>query len=66
MAALQREGQNLPPPCVCYPKDPMWNRVNNLMPLIMCTKFPKDQIILTLFSRVWDKNPPSVVKCRGE
>ena len=20
--------QNLPPPCVCYPKDPMWNRVN--------------------------------------
>ena len=25
MAVLQ--GQNLPPSCVCYPKDPMWNRV---------------------------------------
>ena len=23
-------GQNLPSPCVCYPKDPMWNRVNPL------------------------------------
>ena len=20
-------GQNLPFPCMCYPKDPMWNRV---------------------------------------
>ena len=28
MAVLQGSGQNLPSPCVCYPKDPMWNRVN--------------------------------------
>ena len=32
MAVLQGGGvggrQNLPSPCVCYPKDPMWNRVN--------------------------------------
>ena len=27
MALLQGGGQNLPSPCVCYPKDPMWNRV---------------------------------------
>ena len=29
MAVLQGGGQNLPPPppCVCYPKDSMWNRV---------------------------------------
>ena len=27
MAVLQGGGQNLPSPCVCYPKDPMWNRV---------------------------------------
>ena len=27
MAMLQGGGQNLPSPCVCYPKDPMWNRV---------------------------------------
>ena len=32
MAVLQGGGQNLPSPCVCYPKDPMWNSVNwNLM-----------------------------------
>ena len=24
---LQGGGQNLPSPCVCYPKDLMWNRV---------------------------------------
>ena len=29
MAVLQGGGQNLPSPCVCYPKDPMWNRVNH-------------------------------------
>ena len=29
MAVLQGGGQNLPSPCVCYPKDPMWNRVKN-------------------------------------
>ena len=28
MAVLQEGGQNLPSTCVCYPKDPMWNRVN--------------------------------------
>ena len=27
MAVLQGGRQNLPSPCVCYPKDPMWNRV---------------------------------------
>ena len=27
MAVLQGGEQNLPSPCVCYPKDPMWNRV---------------------------------------
>ena len=27
MAVLQGGGQNLPSPCVRYPKDPMWNRV---------------------------------------
>ena len=31
MAVLQEGGQNLPSPCVCYPKDPMWNRVKNLV-----------------------------------
>ena len=37
----------------------------------MCTKFQINRIILTLFSGVWDKNPPSppvaekVVKCRA-
>ena len=27
MAVLQEDGQNLPSLCVCYPKDPVWNRV---------------------------------------
>ena len=27
MAVLQGGGQNLPSPCVCYPKDPIWNRL---------------------------------------
>ena len=40
------------------------------MPLIMCTKFQTNQIILTLFSGVWDKNPSpvaeKVVKCRRQ
>ena len=27
MAVLQGGKQNLPSPCVCYPEDPMWNRV---------------------------------------
>ena len=26
-AVLQGGRQNLPSPCMCYPKDPMWNRV---------------------------------------
>ena len=30
MAVLQGGGQNLPSPCVCYPKDPIWNRVKQL------------------------------------
>ena len=30
--------------------------LNSLMPLIMCSKFQTNQIILTLFSGVWDKN----------
>ena len=29
MVVLQGGGQNLPSPCVCYPKDPMWNRVKD-------------------------------------
>ena len=29
MAVLQGGGQNLPSPCVCYPKDLMWNRVKS-------------------------------------
>ena len=32
MAVLQGGGQNLPFPSVCYPKDPMWNRVNPIRP----------------------------------
>ena len=36
--------------------------INSLMPLIMCTKFQINQIILTLFSGVWDKNPTPVTK----
>ena len=40
------------------------------MPLIMRTKFQTNQIILTLFSGVWDKNPTPVaekgVKCRRQ
>ena len=43
---------------------------NSPMPLIMCTKFQINQIILTLFSGVWDKNPipvaEKVVKCRTQ
>ena len=39
------------------------------MPLIMSTKFQINQIILTLFPGLWDKNPTTVaekvVKCRG-
>ena len=27
MAVSQGGGQNLLSPCVCYPKDPLWNRV---------------------------------------
>ena len=27
MAVLKGGGQNLPSPCVCYPKDPMWSKV---------------------------------------
>ena len=29
MAVLQGGRQNLPSPFVCYPKDPMWNRVKS-------------------------------------
>ena len=32
------------------------------MPLIICTKFQTNQIILTLFSGVWDKNPTPVAE----
>ena len=39
------------------------------MPLIMRTKFEINQILLTLFSGVWDKNSipiaEKVVKCRN-
>ena len=49
MAVLQGGGQNLPSPCVCYPKDPMWNRVNTLAEICLFS----DRIfifeILTLF-----------------
>ena len=30
------------------------------MPFIMCTKFQINQIILTLFSGMWDRNPTLV------
>ena len=44
--------------------------LNSLMLLIMCTKFQINQIILTLFSGLWDKNPTpvaeKVVKCRRQ
>ena len=30
MAVLKGVGQNLLSPCVCYPKDSMWNRVKKL------------------------------------
>ena len=36
MAVLQGGEQNLPSPCVCYPKDPMWNRVKG-MEVVMAT-----------------------------
>ena len=29
MAVLQGDGQNLPSQYVCYPKDPIWNKVKN-------------------------------------
>ena len=35
MAVLQGGRQNLPSPCVCYPKDPMWNRVKTIQKLDM-------------------------------
>ena len=38
MAVLQGGGQNLPSQCVCYPKDPLWNRVNNLYAFNVCKK----------------------------
>ena len=41
MAVLQGGGQNLPPPCVCYPKDPMWNRVNSAKLQILSNNFSK-------------------------
>ena len=31
------------------------------MPVITCTKFQSNQIILVLFSGVWDKMPPSLL-----
>ena len=40
------------------------------MPVIMCTKFQVNQVIVTLFPAVWDKNPLPVVEknleCRGQ
>ena len=36
--------------------------LNSLMPLIMCTKFQINRIILTLFSGVWDKNPTPIAE----
>ena len=44
--------------------------LNSLTPLLMCTKIKINQIILTLFSGVWDKNPTPVAekvkKCRRQ
>ena len=40
VAVLQGGGQNLPSPCVCYPKDPMWNRVKELS-LDILTQLPE-------------------------
>ena len=34
------------------------------MPLIICTKFQINQVIVTLFSGVWDKNPTLVSESR--
>ena len=43
---------------------------NSLMPLITCTKFQINPIILPLFSGMWGKNPTlvaeKVVKCRRQ
>ena len=36
--------------------------LNSLMPFIICTKFEFNQVIVTLFSEVWDKNPTPVVE----
>ena len=36
--------------------------LNSLMLLIICTKFQVNQIILTLFPGVWDKNPTPVAE----
>ena len=48
MAVLQGGGQNLPSACVCYPKEPMWNRVKTLK-----FEYFKEQIIyhISLISR---------------
>ena len=35
MAVLQGGRQNLPSPCVGYPKDPMWNRAKLLSMMII-------------------------------
>ena len=44
--------------------------LDSLMPLIMCIKFQINELILTLLSGVWDKNPTPVgekaVKCRRQ
>ena len=40
------------------------------MPLIICTKFQISQVIVTLFSGMWGKNPTptaeKVIKCRRQ
>ena len=41
MAVLQGGGENLPSPCLCYPKDPMWNRVKIGFNI---TKFSEDSV----------------------
>ena len=49
MAVLQEGGQNLPSPCVCYPKDPMWNRVK-LLVLTWFLLFCFLELIFVIFS----------------
>ena len=45
MAVLQGGRQNLPSPCVCYPKDPMWDRVNTQQEATSCNTTQMDDAL---------------------